>query len=169
MFLSTFFLGKAQEKITWSPDELTWADFKAKPVLSSPFKANVNSGFSYSWSVKAVNGKPEFVYEVKSYFYPEQSWVKDKKASKKLLAHEQLHFDISELYARKMRKALESFQPSASVAQIKSSLNKLHTSVEKERIKTQERYDKETNHGTIPSAQEKWQKFVKSELEKLSD
>ncbi len=169
LFFSMFFVGKAQERFTWSSNKLTWEDFRGIPDSSSPFKANVNSGFSYKWSVKAVNGKPEFVYEVKSYFYPEESWVKDKKASQQLLAHEQLHFDISELYARKMRKALASFQPSASITQIKSSLNKIHRSIERERVKTQELYDRETNHGMIPVAQEKWQKFIDIGLEKLSD
>ncbi|MAN27236.1 MULTISPECIES: DUF922 domain-containing protein [Mesonia] len=169
LFFSMVFIGKAQERVAWSSNKLTWEDFKGKPLRSSPFKANANSGFSYKWSVKTVNDQPEFVYEVKSYFYPEESWVKDKKASQQLLAHEQLHFDISELYARKMRKALAGFQVSTSITQIKSSLNKLHRSIERERVKTQELYDKETNHGMIPTAQEKWQKFVDTALEKLSD
>ena len=68
-----------------------------------------------------------------------------------------------------MRKALAGFQVSTSITQIKSSLNKLHRSIERERVKTQELYDKETNHGMIPTAQEKWQKFVDTALEKLSD
>jgi predicted secreted Zn-dependent protease len=43
---------------------------------------------------------------VKNYFDKDQSWMMVKNAY--VLQHEQIHFNISELYARKIRKSADS-------------------------------------------------------------
>jgi predicted secreted Zn-dependent protease len=43
---------------------------------------------------------------VKNYFHRDQSWMMVKNAY--VLQHEQIHFNISELYARKIRKSADS-------------------------------------------------------------
>jgi transcriptional/translational regulatory protein YebC/TACO1 len=147
---------------------LTWEDFKGKPNKSSRYQANANSGFSYSWGFGIKDGEPDFNYEVKSWFYPKDSWVKVNSKSESLLAHEQLHFDISELYARKMREFLAGFHPQ-SIQEAKTELKKAHTKIERERIKLQNLYDIETKHGNLNSQQLKWQKRIAEELSKLEE
>ncbi|HSP39953.1 MAG TPA: hypothetical protein VLN46_00870, partial [Gillisia sp.] len=93
-------------KIFWEQDGLTWEDFKALPNEESKFDANTNAGLSFSWGVKNTNGDIELTYEVTSYFNPKLSWVKIDSDNDYLLKHEQLHFDITELHARKLRKKL---------------------------------------------------------------
>ncbi|HIB37462.1 DUF922 domain-containing protein [Mesonia sp.] len=172
LFLFSFLLlsllqSQAQEKLEWTEEKLTWKDFEAKPNGQSRFLANTNSGFSYTWGFGVQNGKPNFTYEVHSYFYPQQSWVKKGKETPTLLAHEQLHFDISELYARKMRKWLSNYSPK-SLNEAKAKLQKLHKQVESERIKMQNAYDKETNHGMISEEQKRWQLKVNEALDILN-
>ncbi|NJW51684.1 hypothetical protein [Salinimicrobium oceani] len=98
-----------ERKISWTPAPLSWTNFEAEPDLSNPFHANTSSGMSYSWSMKTLGAETEFLYEVAAFFFPEKSWVKNGKGSAQLLVHEQLHFDITELHARKLRRAMEAF------------------------------------------------------------
>jgi len=92
--------------------------------------------------------------------YPSLSWVKRGQMSDHLLMHEQLHFDISELHARIMRKRLEEYKAGEN---IRRDLNKMYKLVERMRINMQERYDEETEHSKNKMAQEKW----KSKIETL--
>lgn len=49
------------------------------------------------------------VVDVYAYFSPRQSWYHKDMADDHLLSHEQLHFDITELYARKLRKKIATY------------------------------------------------------------
>lgn len=154
-----------EDRIGWEENALTWQDFHAPPDPNSPFSANTSSGISYSWSLKtSVLGK-EYQFEVESFFNPQRSWVKDSN-SVHLLAHEQLHFDITELHARKLRKAMVEFDFKKS-REVKSSLQEIYKNVERERALMQEKFDKETKHSMNEEAQLKWQKYVTEELKKL--
>jgi hypothetical protein len=53
------------------------------------------------------NGMPNFL--VTNSFIRNQAWTKDT-TSAGTLQHEQLHFDIAEIYARKIRKAVDSLR-----------------------------------------------------------
>lgn len=143
---------------------LGWEDFRGEPDLNSTFHANTNSGFSYSWSYSTSNGEMDLEYEVFSTFYPNLSWVHPEHKVDALLKHEQLHFDISELHARKLRKAMSTYKPGQS---IRKDLKNLYTRIEKERVTMQNNFDRETNHSTNKVEEAKWQAFVKAELEKL--
>lgn len=172
IFLFLFFttlsgFSQAKEfKLSWDENKpLTWSDFLAEPNRQTPFSATTNSGISYSWSLTSKDGKDEFVYEVRSNFYPNLSWVKGESSNSYLLAHEQLHFDISELHARKFRKAIQEYKISKN---IKQELREIYYRIEAERQEMQNRYDAESNHSLAEDAEEKWQKFVKLELKKYN-
>lgn len=156
----------SEGRMAWTSNPLTWQDFKGAPDLSSPFHANTSSGISYSWSMKRTGEEIEVVYEVDSYFIPEQSWVKPGKDSQHLLVHEQLHFDITELHARKLKKAMLEFDFKKS-GNIKPELQAIYKTTEAERYDMQKRFDAETRHSMDSEAQLKWQKFVEEELQKL--
>ncbi|TRO65274.1 DUF922 domain-containing protein [Christiangramia sabulilitoris] len=153
------------EKIKWQANRpLSWNDFKAKPDYTNSYSANTNSGFSYSWTYSTASGKPVLEHEVHTNFYPGKSWVKDVQDKEYLLAHEQLHFDISELHARKLRRELENYIPGRNIRQ---DLKKIYNSIEAQRVAMQNKFDRETSHSANKVAEEKWRDFVSKELEKL--
>ncbi|CAL67190.1 DUF922 domain-containing protein [Christiangramia forsetii] len=159
------FSQEKQEKIQWQEGlPLNWNDFKAQPDKSNSFSANTNSGISYSWSYSTASGVPVLKHEVFTNFYPNLSWVKDIKNEEYLLAHEQLHFDISELHARKLRKALDDYEIGRNIRQ---DLKRLYNRIESERVAMQNQFDKETSHSENSSAEMRWRKFVADELEKF--
>ncbi|MDR5590762.1 DUF922 domain-containing protein [Christiangramia sp. SM2212] len=156
-----------QPKIKWHENrQLSWEDFKAEPDNSIAYSANTNSGIGYSWNYSTASGIPEFQHEVYTNFYPNLSWVKDIQNEEYLLAHEQLHFDISELHARKLRKILESYEIGRNIRQ---DLKRLYNVVESDRVAMQNRFDKETAHSENKTAELKWRHFVAEELFKLQD
>ncbi|MCM4159634.1 DUF922 domain-containing protein [Antarcticibacterium flavum] len=157
------------EKIYWQDEPLSWEDFKARPDKSSSFQANTNAGLSYSWNLKNENGILSLRYEVFSYFNPESSWVVPTSKNDHLLTHEQLHFDITELHARKLRKELSNLQIEQLGKDPKRVLNSFYSRIEKERAVMQQKFDRETNHSMNREAEAKWQKFVKDELAKVKD
>ncbi len=157
------------EKIYWQDEPLSWIDFKAAPVKESPFQANTNAGISYSWNLKNENGVISLLYEVYSFFNPHNSWVVPTSKSDYLLAHEQLHFDITELHARKLRKALSNVKMQQLGKDPKTFLNSLYSKFEKERSAMQQKFDRESNHSMNKEAEAKWQIFVKEELDRLKD
>ena len=170
-FLLISFGAKAQmeeERVGWKENALTWSDFKGAPDPASPFSANTSSGISYGWSMKGSATGKEYSSEVTSFFIPGKSWVKGGSASAKLLDHEQLHFDITELFARKLRKALAEFDFD-NAPDLKADLQALYNNAERERALVQQKFDVETRHSMNEAAQLEWQKFIKKELKKLED
>jgi len=156
-----------QKKIQWQEGiSLEWNDFKAQPDTSNTFSANTNSGISYTWSYSTASGKPVLLHEVFTNFYPDLSWVKDIKNEEYLLAHEQLHFDISELHARKLRKALDNYEIGRNIRQ---DLKRIYSKIEDERVTMQNLFDNETSHSENSSAEMRWRKFVANELENFKE
>ena len=82
-------LVQSQEEVEWSTAAATTA-----------------SGISYNFSTSYENNELKVEYTVSAYFYPTRSWYKPEVCNDVTLMHEQLHFDITELYARKMSKQL---------------------------------------------------------------
>lgn len=153
------------EKIEWEEGQkLSWADFKGIPKKELAYEANTNSGISFSWNYSTESGKPVLKYEVVTNFFPQLSWVKEDEKDNYLLGHEQLHFDISELHARKLRKAIDEYKAGRN---IRRDLNRLYERIEKERVAMQNEFDAETNHSTNKEAEIRWRRFVKKELNRL--
>ncbi len=157
------------EKIYWVEDGLSWKNFKAIPDEASKFDANTNAGLSFSWGVKNNNGAIELTYEVISYFNPHLSWVKKESDNDYLLKHEQLHFDITELHARKLRKKLSEVDTRSLLKDPKAVLTRIYQSVENERTSMQSKFDKESRHSLDKDGEARWRHFVKSELLRYED
>lgn len=172
LLLSIFNFGFAQSdnsKISWiEKTPLKWQDFQGAPLEKTLFHANSNTGLSYSWGLKGTSQKMELEYKVETFFYPEGSWVQPASKSDYLLKHEQLHFDISELHARKLRKLLENLDASKINKDSRNYLNKLYENIDKERSAMQIAFDKESNHSLNKEAELKWQQFIKEELNKFN-
>lgn len=170
LWIFSFSLGvsgqEQNEKLAWQENRpLSWEDFKANPDETSDYAANTNSGIKYSWNYSTASGKPVLEHEVTTYFHPERSWVKPEEQDAYLLAHEQLHFDISELHARKLRKAIGEYEIGRN---IRLDLKRIYNRIEAERKSMQDQFDRETSHSQNRQAEMSWRKFIISELQKYA-
>jgi hypothetical protein len=142
--------------------QLSWDDFKGVPPRNAIYFASVNSSLGYTFTSKTVDGKVTVDIKVESYFYPQLSWKKNMNENNPdLLNHEQLHWDISELYARKLRAAFQKYVPQKDP---KKEIDFIFRKFEKDRQQTQKSYDRETRHGVIKDAQKRWENKMKEEL-----
>ncbi len=101
-----------------------------------------------------------------TYFYKNKSWLGDKKDPKHL-AHEQLHFDIAELFTRKMRKAFEELKHK----KVKDfdAYQEVYSTYWKACKIYQNTYDRETFNGSMPIPSNNWLLKVDKELYELED
>ncbi|WP_179346081.1 DUF922 domain-containing protein [Winogradskyella ursingii] len=170
--LSFFFLvgnPSNEEPMLWTESKkLDWSDFKSAPNPNSDAVALTASGITFGFSIKTTNRNRvvDFTATVESHFYPNKSWYVESMADDYILAHEQLHFDITELYARMFREKLSKLKPNQN---IKGQLKRLHNSINEALDKTQKRYDFESNHSMNPEMQKKWELFIELELKKLDN
>lgn len=155
-----------EETLIWkATKKLTWADFKGKPIANSNAAALTASGITFGYSVKTANNRIiDYTTSVEAHFYPNKSWYKTTNATPYILAHEQLHFDITELYARKFRQQISKLKLNQN---IKSQLKRLHTAINKALSNTQNKYDEQTHHSINKKAQAQWQTYIAAELKKL--
>lgn len=154
------------EVISWRDDsKLTWREFKAAPKKNLSVVAVTASGITFEYSVKETDSRiVSFESKVDAHFYPNKSWVVKEEGNDYILAHEQLHFDITELYARKFRKQISQLKVSNN---LKSQLRQLHYNINKEVAVTQNMYDQESDNSVNREFQAKWETYVHRELAKL--
>ena len=147
--------------ISWdSLKSLTWADFKGRPSTSFPFDALTEGSFSCNFE-KISDTESKLIITMG--FNSKKSWVKPKKATDKLLIHEQGHFDIFEIYARILVKKLEETN-ALSGKNYGDKTKKLFEKNFKELMQLQDKYDKETNHSKDEEKQLEWTEKIKSML-----
>lgn len=161
---SLFFSGHEKEKIYWEENfKLSWSNFKGNPDPSDSFKAISFCGISF---IPTFNANMDSIdVNVQAYFREATSWYIKEDTSKDLLIHEQLHFDITELYARRLKKklALSTFDFNKCNFQLDSTYKILKLNMDKE----QEKYDFETLHGLDKQKQSEWNKNIKNLIEDL--
>mgnify|MGYP006909075997 CR=1 FL=1 len=155
------------ESIRWSQDyQLQWSDFKGRPKHHSDAVAITASGLSVGLTATTLKRELlDYSITVEAHFYPQQSWYLKGQVNNVVLAHEQLHFDITELYARKLRQEIEQAHFTLN---IKKELEVLRKQVDKALKQTQSRYDSECDFSRNPEAQKRWRVFIDEELAKLS-
>jgi hypothetical protein len=157
-------LSAQEEVIPWSSvKKLTWQDFKGTPKANSSAAAITASGISYEFSATMQGDKVYVDYKVNSYFYPQNSWYNRSLADISVLRHEQLHFDITELHARKMRKILSAMK---FTTKVRKQIKRVYNEVISDLQKMQRQYDTESDYSRNPEGQLKWETRIASELKK---
>lgn len=154
--------------IEWSDTlALNWSHFKGQPDNTNDAVAVTASGITFGYALGENNGVyNKFEATVIAHFYPEESWYKPTRVNDTVLAHERLHFDITEWHARELRKEIAKLQISQN---IKEQLESLYQKASLKLRATQKKYDRETDHSMIVPEQLRWQKLVAIELEKLEE
>jgi hypothetical protein len=147
--------------IDWSPErKLTWDDFKSKPDKGSPNAALTGTNIKFDFSYSSDAG---FKYHISCQFDKNSSWGRVK--TDYILSHEQGHFDIAEIYARKLCKAFREYSP--DVENANKEVNKIYDRVMHELHDEQLRYDHETNFSIKKEQQMAWLKKIDEDLKSL--
>lgn len=156
-----------EEQLVWDEAyRLSWSDFRAAPQEDVDAVAITASGLSSSLSARTTSTRlVDYTITITANFYPDKSWYKPERVDEIVLAHEQLHFDITELNARKLRKKIAEYNFTLN---IKSELNILVNNANKELAVMQEQYDSQSNYSMEIEGQKKWQIYVRNELKKLA-
>ena len=153
------------ESISWeSSRKLKWSDFKGKVPVDAVPAATTASGISYEYSANLMHHEVNLDFEVKAYFYPNESWYKPDICNAHVLQHEQLHFDISEIFARKMRMKLRS---TSFTEDVKAEIRMIYKEILQELEDFQDKYDWETDFSRNVEAQEQWNIQIKEALDHL--
>ncbi|MEA1784984.1 DUF922 domain-containing protein [Arenibacter sp. GZD96] len=147
------------EGIPWTSErKLAWSDFRAIPEDRQAVAAMTASGISYQFAAEMRNeDEVHLTYTVDAYFYPDKSWYHPALADSLILGHEQLHFDIAEVFARKMKKQLSETRFSMEV---KKEVKTIYTAIIKELNAFQNTYDQETNYARNKVNQLLWEQKV---------
>lgn len=159
--LSTVFC-QEEETIPWSEDrKLTWEDFKGKPLKTEWAAATTASGISYEFSTSGTLDNLKVDFKVHTDFYPQKSWYRPEMCNSVVLSHEQLHFDISELFARKMRRRLNE---TSFTRNVKAEVRKIYRETLKSLTAFQNKYDHQTNFSRNIEQQLIWNKKISEAL-----
>ncbi len=157
-----------EKEITWTVGrQLVPEDFKAErsPLPASGLGAVSDCGISFSST--AANAFAKVRFSVLAVFTTGRSWIHPEHVqNKELLNHEQKHFDLCELYARKLYKELQDAGLTAATMQ---QANNIFKTVYNEYHERQYKYDSETEHGTNLEEQAKWDEIISEELNMLTD
>jgi hypothetical protein len=154
------YAASAQDSIPWkSGYKLKWQDFRGVPGRGSDRVAITVSNIGYSLGYNSKS----FTVKVKCVFEKRKSWTTTLDSL--VLIHEQGHFDISEIFARKLRKAFKEYKFNAKTVQ--ADLKEIFTRINSERRLYNELYDIETNSSQNNTMQLKWNKKIADELNEL--
>jgi hypothetical protein len=110
---STISTAYSQESfITWNDKKpLQWLDFAGPVKDSSTFDAESFAEVKFTYT---FNSLYDFKFEVNATFNKNTSWYKKETQSLSLLKHEQLHFDIAELFAKKLKADFDNYAYTAN-------------------------------------------------------
>jgi predicted secreted Zn-dependent protease len=148
--------------IKWQEDRrLTWEDFKADPVKMGNTAAMTTTHLGFGYSV--MNG--QVTYKIDCRFEKKKSWGLVKNDW--ILKHEQGHFDIAELFARKLNQRTTEYKFNRS--SFKTDLDSIYKAVVEEKEKYQQQYDDETDYSRNKKKQEDWLKKIEEELKETKD
>ncbi len=150
------------ERIAWSENrKLGWNDFQGQPDSPGAHipKAETKTTIEVITKIYAT----AIEYEVVCYFEKSESWARVDTSSA-LLAHEQLHFDISEIYARKLRAQLPELTYLSS-EDLEAKVRALYRTILLETVEFQHQYDLETAHSSNREQQLLWAEKISAMLE----
>jgi hypothetical protein len=150
------------EYICWNENyKLSWNDFKG--VVDTSSWVTANSKITISYYTDFCGNK--IIFTIKVIFIKNESWVKPgAKNPLTLLQHEQGHFDLTEVFARKLRKAIG--QSKFTDRDYSQQIAKLFEGLNNECNKENDKYDMETNFSMDSTNQTKWLVLIRTELKK---
>lgn len=168
--MTTFFLcgytpAEDRTRILWSAKyKLKWEDFQGP--IKSQRKPREQCATKSVIRISTIVDEHALHCAVRSEFLKNESWAIEG-LSPELLSHEQLHFDITEMYARMLRKEIEGLLKD-DPANIKKKIKFLYDQVMKDCIHLQLRYDVESAHSNNRDAQQRWRKNIDEQMNRFA-
>lgn len=163
-FLGMSLYGQDEDRVLpWTTERrLSWNDYQGSPLKTEWASATTASGITYSLNSVIGGSESRLEIVVSALFYPDKSWYKPDLCNDVVLSHEQLHFDITELFARKFRKRLEKVENDKN---IKKKVRSIFVEINKELNAFQNKYDRETNFSRNVPEQLVWNEKIAAELD----
>ncbi len=153
--------------LIWNENrKITWDDFKSQNKVHSYERASavITPGLiAYPNNIEESKIKK---VKIIATVYKNKSWYKIKEDY--ILNHEQVHFNITEIYARKFRKELAKIEESGDKINANTFLSLFHK-IEDEHWEFQSQYEDETQRGTNFNQQKIWNEKIQKLLNELDD
>jgi len=167
-------LAQVPEHVPWSADQpITWQLFLSAYPQDGSLQAEAAAiHMTIKWSVSYVIDYDRMkgmwygyvdknMIKVTNTMEPLLSWADAQGKTASVLNHEQRHFDLNEVYARKLESALalprvNGATTDAVRAALKKEINATAAAVLDMASQMQSRYDEETAHGTNAAMQASW-------------
>ena len=150
-------------EFAWMPGRrLTWDDFRGStPTGRGNVAAETSCGIGFETNVIS-RGTP-VRFRVYNTFSTTRSWVRDDARTLEVLQHEQGHFDLCELYTRKLRARFDATE-GVTPENLKRITRSVWAEVHGEYADRQQQYEDETAHGLSRDGQIAWTTFLEKEL-----
>lgn len=143
-----------KSKLAWNIEErVNWDSFQGSADYRSEYDATIFSNINFRYRIEFN----ELHYIAVAYFDKNRSWHKD--GTEPLLEHEKMHFDITEVYAAKIREYFEGLKELDELPSRGEIDLRLQAFLD-EWDDTQNKYDHETEHGLNYTQQLAWQNRV---------
>ncbi|MCH8915823.1 MAG: hypothetical protein IIA82_08290 [Thaumarchaeota archaeon] len=181
-FTQLYWYPDSPNAIAWKANYLlNWTHFDAEPDINSEHEAYIFWNFIAERecdSIENISNENYVTVSSTAYMYQDQSWVNENHTSyDELLIHEQKHFDLTEVFARKLQDRIEN-----EIIPDKTSCRKIHSNfiippvidkqilfLENEERKllkrTQCLYDNKTDHNRNGTIQRDWYIMIEDWLE----
>lgn len=157
------------QRIEWTQEtKLVWSNFKSKinNQHGRDIVAYTHCGWAYS-VVKSSNPKGAAKVNIETIFNEDKSWKDDKRINDYVLNHEQKHFDIAEIYARKIRK--EIVDKIKTTSDYDKFFQTIYNRIVKDYRNFQALYDGVTENGMNKEKQTEYDILISKELEELKN
>jgi len=168
VFLLIFNIVSAQN-IFWSEDKkLVWDNFKSKTnnLGGATVVAYTHCGWEFS-ATTSSDPKVPVKINIQTVFNENRSWKDPKRINDHVLLHEQKHFDIAEIHARKLRK--EVSEKIKTTADYNRFFKTIYARISSEYKNYQADYDRVTEHGMNKEKQAEYNVLISEELENLKN
>ena len=165
VIFSDYIANPEEDTVFYSPDRpLIWDDFRAAP-RANKYAASIFPSFSWTGRSEVIDGVLQYHIQATVYMLKNSSWVRKGAATAYGLNHEQRHFDIVKIVVERFKRRLAEMP--LTPEDYDDMLGYQYVETYREMNQLQDQYDGETRHGINKEAQEKWNRWIDGELEKL--
>jgi len=146
-----------QEFIPWTPQSrLSWEDFQCSPKRGTDAVASTSTSLGIAYQV--TDG--QLTYHITCNFSKAKSWGLMK--TDYILAHEQGHFDITEIFARKLHESLQNY--TFNKKSFRRDINDIYQAIVQQKEEYQKMYDEESDHSRNRNLQYEWLERIQTLL-----
>jgi cell division protein FtsB len=138
-----------------SKRSLDYSDFQGIPDGLSRGAAATASAVSMNAGSLARGRQVELDIKIGALFDRKHSWFKKDAIHPRVLAHEQLHFDITAYMACELIHTIRNFK--FTPENYEDELQDIKKRNEQETEAMQNQYDEESNHGLVEKKQKEWE------------